>query len=126
MRSFRRQRLQQRAEKPVEIGQGSGRDQFGGLAKGKACVSKLLGQVAALYQFGNDVAAPVRGSADIVNRHDARMIEASDQARLRQVGLGLCLAKKPILPRNLDRHGPVKLVIVGQIDPPKAALAQGD
>ena len=52
------------------------------------------------------------------------MVEVGDGAGFGQVGFGVFGASHQLAVRHLDGHGPLQLVVVGQVDEAEAALAQ--
>jgi hypothetical protein len=55
---------------------------------------------------------------------DVRVVQLRQDARLRQVTLGVFGTGEAVGARHLDRHGPAQLVVVRQVDPAEAALAE--
>ncbi len=81
-------------------------------------------QVLAGNEFGNDVTAPVLRPSCVVDRNDAGVIQAGDQAGFGQVGLHVPrLAHAPRL-GDLDRHVASQFVVPGQVHAAEAALGQ--
>ena len=82
------------------------------------------GEVGAVDVLRDDVAGELLGAADIEDRHDVRVIEVGDGAGFGQVGFGGFGAIHELAMRHLDRHEPLQLVVVGEVDEAEAALAQ--
>ncbi len=64
------------------------------------------------------------GAADIVDRHDVRVVEVGDGAGFGQIGFGVFGASHQLGVRHLDGDEPLQLVVVGEVDEAEAALAQ--
>lgn len=103
---------------------GDLRHQVSGLCKGEARAVHLLGQVAAVDELGHDVTQAVVGAADVVNGHDAGMIEAGEDACLFQVSLDVRRPHHAPRMGHLDGHRALKLLVDGPVNPAEAAFAE--
>ena len=86
--------------------------------KGHPALTQPLRQVAALDVLGDDVAEAVVGAADVVDRDDVGVVELGEDLGLGQVGLDVLGAGDPLGVGHLDRHRPVEVVVLGQVDRP--------
>ncbi len=78
----------------------------------------------ALDELRNDEARTLLGTAHVVDRDDARVIEAGDGPGFGQVGVGVFSAGNQAGVRDLDRDLTLQLLVVGQIDDAESTYAQ--
>ena len=76
-------------------------------ADGSACIRRL-----------------VTPSTHIEDRHDGGMVQPGEDARFVQVGFHILGVSDAFRVRHLDRHGAVKIVIVGEINPSEPTLTE--
>ncbi len=83
-----------------------------------------LPEIAALNVFGDDVAKATRGVAQVVDRHDVRVVELGEDAPLGKIDLDVRGAGDLFRERHLDGHFAVKFLVLGQVHTTEPALAQ--
>ncbi len=103
------------------IGHG-GDNRHGVLPRGRV-VFQPARQVLAVEIVGDDEDLTVL-RADVVHRHDSRVTQPGKPPRLLQQTVGLGGRSLSAAAKDLDRHGPIELAVVTQIDRTKAAVSQ--
>jgi hypothetical protein len=82
------------------------------------------GEVRAVDVLEDDETRELVGAAHVIDRDDMRVVEAGDGAGLGPIGFGISRQSHQSGVRHLDSDVPVQLVVLGQVDPTEAALAQ--
>ena len=103
---------------------GHRRHQFDGFVHRQPGLLEPRGEVGAVDVLRDDEAGKLFGAADIMDRHDVRVIEIGDRAGFGQIGFGIFGAIHQLAMRHLDRDETLQLVVVGEVDEAETALAQ--
>ena len=81
-------------------------------------------QVGSFDQLRHDIAVAFGGPADVVDRHDARVVQRGEDARLGEEVVHAGDGGDVGPPGHLDRHLAIEILIDGQVDAPEAARSQ--
>ena len=72
--------------------------------QGKPCALQPRGEARAVDALRDNIARELLSAADVVHRHDVRMIETGDRAGFGQIGLDILRSGQQIAMWHLDRH----------------------
>jgi len=115
-------------DQPLAVGVvqrlGNRRHQCRRLPKSRSVVLDLLGEGGALDELRHHEERVLCGAADVEDGHDMGMIEVGDNAGFVQVLLDGFGPTEQVPMRHLDRHEPVQLLIVGQVNQSEAAFTE--
>jgi hypothetical protein len=115
---------------PGRVGAGEGVGHLGGEAEGRAeghrAARDPLGQCLPLDELHDDEVEPLR-APEVVDRHDAGVVEGGGRARLPEEPVAAFGVGDPLRREQLQRHAPAERRVEGLVDdahPPAPQLAE--
>src|SRR6516165_805600 len=99
---------------------GGPSDDLDGFRRRQVGLMDPRAEVAAFYELGNHVTEAVPSLADIVDRHDAWMIQIGQDAGFFKIGLDVFRGGYPLTMGNLDGHLALQRLVPGLVNDAKA------